>query len=72
MFGLGRKLLVVGVLGTEGEVVEEEEVELECAWCLAEQGIVPTSGSHGICAFHSQQMFVQMEERRVRRRGWRS
>ncbi len=48
---------------------EEEETECECAWCLAEQEIVPTSGSHGICFFHSQQMVAQMEERRAQRRG---
>jgi hypothetical protein len=40
---------------------------IECAWCLAEQGVVPTSGSHGICAWHAQQVLAAARERRARR-----
>jgi hypothetical protein len=46
-----------------GLEVETEEVEAvggwdtQCAWCLQEQGIDPGSGSHGICDYHSAQVY---------------
>ena len=42
---------------------------IECAWCLAEQGMTPVSGSHGICALHAQQVREAAYERRRRRVG---
>ena len=40
-----------------------ESISLDCAWCLSEQGIVPTSGSHGICGFHAAQMLEAAHSR---------
>jgi len=45
-----------------------ETDEKECAWCLAEQGIKPQSGSHGICHMHAQQLVEQSRKRREERR----
>ncbi len=50
---------------------EEEESSLDCAWCLAEQGIKPSSGSHGICSTHYAQVLAQAEQRQQRRQGQR-
>lgn len=56
-----------------GEMVfaatETSEEALECAWCLQDMGIVPTSGSHGIGSFHAQQMVDAAAERRAWRGG---
>jgi hypothetical protein len=56
---------------TLDEAMEEgmEVVVIECAWCLAEQGIVPMSGSHGICAVHAQQLRESAAARRRRLAG---
>lgn len=54
------------------EAVEElEDISLqemipECAWCLAEMGIVPTDGSHGICEAHATQVLEAHRARRHR------
>lgn len=57
-----------GMLATVmDEAVEDvTQMSVECAWCLAEQGIVPTSGSHGICPFHAQQVLEAARARRKR------
>ncbi|MGH2505807.1 MAG: sigma factor [Ktedonobacteraceae bacterium] len=39
----------------------------ECAWCLHEQGITPTTGSHGICQKHADQMRAQSQARKKER-----
>jgi hypothetical protein len=41
--------------------------DADCAWCLAEQGIVSQSGSHGICAYHAQQVYQSYRGRRGHR-----
>jgi len=46
-----------------------ESNEEECAWCLAEQGMTPQSGSHGICQKHARQIEEQSQQRRDRRRS---
>lgn len=46
---------------------DTEPMGIACAWCLAEQGIVPTSGSHGICPLHAQQVLEAARERRKHR-----
>jgi len=47
---------------TPAPATDDTEERL-CAWCLKEQGIVPTEGSHGICGFHASLM---LEAARVR------
>jgi hypothetical protein len=38
-----------------------------CAWCLSEQGIAASEGSHGICCAHAEQMLLQLLKLRSRR-----
>jgi hypothetical protein len=38
-----------------------------CAWCLAEQGLAPGEGSHGICEAHANEFLVQWKLRRKRK-----
>lgn len=38
-----------------------------CAWCLSDQGITATEGSHGICAGHAEWLLKQWKEQRHRR-----
>lgn len=41
-----------------------------CAWCLAENGILPQStDSHGICQRHAAQIVEQSQTRRLTRLG---
>ena len=42
--------------------------ERECAWCLAERGVAPGTGSHGICPFHAAQIIEQSRKRRAERK----
>ena len=42
--------------------------ERECAWCLAERGVAPGTGSHGICPFHAAQIIEQSQKRRAERK----
>lgn len=44
-----------------------EQSALDCAWCLHEQGIIPLSGSHGICPPHADAVRRQAAERRAQR-----
>ena len=39
----------------------------ECAWCLAEQGLEPGNGSHGICVQHAAGLLQQWRERHASR-----
>ncbi|GCE18640.1 hypothetical protein [Dictyobacter kobayashii] len=39
----------------------------DCAWCLQEQGIEPSSGSHGVCAYHRDQLWQSYQVRRSSR-----
>jgi hypothetical protein len=39
----------------------------DCAWCLEEAGIVPESGSHGICEYHSAEMRMASAMRQFNR-----
>lgn len=38
-----------------------------CAWCLSEQDIAISEGSHGICTQHATQLLKQWRERRHHR-----
>jgi maltooligosyltrehalose synthase len=49
------------------DVEQEQSYQTDCAWCLAEVGADPGSGSHGICAYHSEQMMLLYQERKARR-----
>ncbi len=40
---------------------------LDCAWCLAEQGMHPDEGSHGICRQHTVQLLQAWREHRAHR-----
>jgi hypothetical protein len=51
-----------------GDALEEEE---PCAWCLAEQGIVSSVDSHGICVRHSEQFYQAYQQERGQRGGKR-
>lgn len=42
--------------------------ERECAWCLADRGITPETGTHGICQFHAAQIVEQSRKRRAERK----
>ena len=44
---------------------------LDCAWCLAEQGIPAGEGSHGICTLHKTQVLVQHRAIRAARQAKR-
>ena len=46
----------------------DETEERECAWCLAERGVAPGTGSHGICPFHAAQIIEQSRKRRTERK----
>jgi hypothetical protein len=52
---------------TESTTEPLNESSLDCAWCLGEQGIVPTSGSHGICGVHAAQMLEAAHSRSAQR-----
>ena len=41
----------------------------DCAWGLAERGIQPQTGSHGICPYHQAQMLAQYHRTRSTRRA---
>jgi hypothetical protein len=43
-----------------------------CAWCLAEQGIPASEGSHGICRKHADQLLLQQRKLHGRRIATRS
>ena len=54
------------VEGMFGEDEMEDVSQRHCAWC----GDPPDEyGSHGICAFHAEQMAQQVQVRRSRRNG---
>ena len=38
--------------------------ETECAWCLRDQGIIPLTGSHGICEWHRAQVWQEYQAQR--------
>lgn len=40
---------------------------LPCAWCLAEQQVLPVTGSHGICQQHADAMRTQIQARHSHR-----
>ena len=78
MFGLGKRKEPVEL----EEVLQQDEGMMEdawnvdvsqdmvweamCAWCLAEQGIIPhPADSHGICAYHSAQVLQSYRERKA-------
>ena len=78
MFGLGKRkerVEPVKVLqqdeGTVGDVwsvdMSQDTVwETVCAWCLAEQGMIPDpADSHGICAFHRAHVLQSYREGKV-------
>lgn len=64
MFGKKREevVLVPDVVEESEAVLPEEEVpQNNCAWC----GDPPDEyGSHGICAFHAEQLLQQSQSRR--------
>ena len=54
----------------EDHLVESEIAsgqQLICAWCLAEQGITASEGSHGICRRHANELILQWKEQRLER-----
>jgi hypothetical protein len=61
----GSVSLFVDDAGSDGSSSEEES----CAWCLAEQGIVLSVESHGICLRHSVQLYQAYQQERGRRGG---
>ena len=78
MFGLGKRKEPVELVEVlqQGEEVREEmwgvdrsqdmAWETVCAWCLAEQGMIPDSAnSHGICVYHSAQVLQAYYERKA-------
>ena len=63
---------VISVLGIIREPTEEtgtaaEVLITDCAWCLAEAGLPPGDGSHGICPAHTEQIIMQAREYRRKR-----
>jgi hypothetical protein len=38
---------------------------LDCAWCLAERGIAPGNGSHGICPRHAEEQYARYKAART-------
>ena len=47
--------------------IDDYSEALDCAWCLSEQGIKPTSGSHGICGVHAALMMEAARNRVAQR-----
>ena len=43
---------------------------VDCAWCLAEAGIAPGNGSHGICKRHSEEQYTRYKRRKEERKQW--
>jgi hypothetical protein len=48
---------VAGGVGEDGIASSPVSWDEGCAWCLAEQGVVSQSGSHGICLRHEEQVY---------------
>lgn len=47
----------------------ESIMPITCAWCLKERGIVPRSGSHGICTPHANILLEQQRARHTQEGG---
>jgi hypothetical protein len=43
--------------GSDETVLSMSEWNVDCAWCLAEQGRAAGEGSHGICPYHAEQVY---------------
>lgn len=71
MFGQRKQDRPEGLVLHDEETARDEEGEALCAWCLGEQGIVPQSGTHGICLRHRDAMLRDHQAYRARRRGGR-
>jgi hypothetical protein len=45
------------------------EEHLPCAWCLAEQGVAASEGSHGICERHRDIQWKRYLQLKAAKRG---
>jgi len=69
LFGIGRSHPTPQTTQTTEAplTVLTSDYTTDCAWCLADAGITPTDGSHGICTYHSDQIRLQQAVRRFER-----
>lgn len=53
---------------SSAQIIPDNLIETQCAWCNEENGEEQGEGSHGICDRHAEEQYSKYQESRAARR----